>query len=156
VRDDLSTVLADYRAGLDVQLQLLAQLEAIACQQHDASPPLAPDQVATLGDVRQRLMDQLVEVEARVRPLRDGITARLDEARRTPGFELVSHRHRVAAAAVARIMATDAATLQALQSAEATRRSAAQILETGEVTLAAYRRVLLGATMPAGLVNQRG
>jgi hypothetical protein len=48
------------------------------------------------------------------------------------------------------------ARLQALRNAEHARRLAAQTLEQGESTLAAYRRVVTPALESATLVNRRG
>lgn len=152
---DLAATLADYRAGLDLEVRLLTDLEVLACRQRDLPHPLSLDQLIGIGDQRQHLMGRLLEVEAHIRPLREAIVARLDVAQALPGFRLASDRHRLAGEIVARIRMVDAATLDALQAAERAHRHTATDLDAGEATLAAYRRVLAHAPGP-GLVNQRG
>ena len=50
----------------------------------------------------------------------------------------------------------DEHSLTVLQQADAERRAAAQSLETGEATLAAYRRIVQEPPPSAGLFTQRG
>ena len=57
---------------------------------------------------------------------------------------------------VAKILGEDRTTLDALADAERARRLAAQTIEAGEATLAAYRRVILPSPGSAGLVSRRG
>src|SRR5690606_31231424 len=106
VLQDLSVVLADYRAGLDAALDLLSQLEALSARQRAdaAAPSVSPDAVAAHVAERQRLLDALLQLESRLKPLRDHITRHLETARAVPGFQVVAERHRAAADAVARIM----------------------------------------------------
>ena len=61
-----------------------------------------------------------------------------------------------AAALVARILATDEESIQALADAELARRAAVASLEQGETTLAAYRRVLSPTLAQASLLDRRG
>jgi len=158
VLQDLSVVLADYRAGLDAALDLLSQLEALSARQRAdaAAPSVSPDAVAAHVAERQRLLDALLQLESRLKPLRDHITRHLETARAVPGFQVVAERHRAAADAVARIMQTDQESLEAFKQADARRRADVQHVETAGATLAAYRRVLEGPQGSAGLVDQRG
>jgi flagellar biosynthesis/type III secretory pathway chaperone len=71
-------------------------------------------------------------------------------------FPEVLKRHRIAGELVARILESDRELLQQLQAAEEDRRQAAHAIETGEVTLNAYRRVLAPAVSSVGLINRRG
>jgi len=62
----------------------------------------------------------------------------------------------VAANLVASILETDKASMRALADAELARRAAMAGLETGETTLAAYRRVLSPPVGSASVLNLRG
>lgn len=152
----LSEVLVDYGAGLDAALQLLTQLEDVAARQRALSAPSVPDVLTAIVADRQRLLDGLLVLEGRLRPLREFISTHLELARQVPGFAVVAERHRTAAEAVARIVLVDAESLAALQEADAQRRLDALTVETAGTTLAAYRRVLEGPHGSAGLVDQRG
>lgn len=155
---DLSVVLADYRAGLDAALDLLAQLEALSARQcaEASTPSLSPEVVEGHVAERQTLLDGLLQLESRLKPLRDRISSQIDRAREVPGFQVVAERHRAASDAVARIMQADQQSLDALKQADARRRADVQSVETAGATLAAYRRVLSGPQGSAGLVDQRG
>lgn len=153
---DLDVVLADYRTGLDAELAVLARLEDVATRQHALPHPADPDSLTALALERERQLSALAGLEQQIAPLREQIARRLVEARALPGFAGIADRHRRATAAVARIGALDEESLAALQRADADRRQAAQRLDTGEATLAAYRRTLQQPSGPAGLVDQRG
>jgi len=153
---DLETVLADYRTGLDAELALLGDLEMLATRQHTLPYPGDPDALTSLTREREVLLSALGALETQVAPLRDRITANLPGARALPGFTGIQERHRRAAEIVARISKMDDESLARLQQADAERRAAAQSLETGEATLAAYRRVLQQPPQSAGLFTQRG
>lgn len=152
---DLEMVLADYRTGLDAELALLAELEGLATRQHALPHPADPDILTSLALERERHLALLTALEQRVQPLRKQIEAGLAEFRQQPGFAGVAERHRRASELVARIMSLDDASLKALQVADVERRVAAHSLETGEATLAAYRRTLQPQPS-AGLFTQRG
>ncbi len=77
-------------------------------------------------------------------------------ARRFEVFAEVLSRHRQAGDLVARILESDRELLKELQAAEQARRQAAAAIETGEVTLNAYRRVLSPSVSSVGLINRRG
>jgi hypothetical protein len=156
VTADLATVLADYRTGLDAELQLLAQLDTVASRQHALPHPPGADDLTALGAERERCLAALLALEQRLIPLRQHIASHLDDARRQPGFAGVSDRHRRAGEIVARIMQLDAESLDALERADQDRRAAAQSIEAGEATLAAYRRILQQPQPSAGLFTQRG
>ena len=101
-------------------------------------------------------MANLVSIEHTLKPLR----AQLVEARATlqgdAAFQAVAALHQKAADMVARILATDSQSLQALKDAEHARRFAAESMEKGESTLAAYRRVVSPPLQGARIVNRRG
>jgi hypothetical protein len=156
VTPDLATALADYRTGMDAQLQVLAQLESIATRQHALPHPPPAEALTSLGLEREQQLSALSGLEQRLKPLRALVAAQLDRARTLPGFAGVAERDRRAAEYVATIMRLDAESLQVLERANEERRAAAQNLEAGEVTLAVYRRVLQQPQPSAGLFNERG
>jgi len=156
VNADLESVLADYRTGLDAELALLAQIEVLATRQHGLSHPTDPDILTDLALQRERHLAALAALEQQVQPLRQQITDKLIEARQQPGFAGIADRHRRASDIVTSIMRLDEASLEVLRRADTDRRAAAQSLETGEATLAAYRRILQQPQPSAGLFTQRG
>lgn len=158
VSPPLTAVLADYRAGLDAALELLARLEALSTRQRAeaGAPSDSPTVLEGLMAERQHLLDGLLRLDAQITPLRERISRELAEARTLPGFSLVAERQRTAAAAVSRIMRQDQDSVAALQQSDARRRADAQHVETAGATLAAYRRVLEGPQGPVGLVDERG
>jgi hypothetical protein len=156
VTADLATALADYRTGLDTELQLLSQLEAIASRQHALPHPPPVDALSSLGLERERALSTLSGLELQVQPLREYLAAHLATARTLPGFAGVADRHRRAAELVKTIMQLDGESLDALKRADQERRAAVHTLEAGEATLAAYRRVLQQPQPSAGLFTQRG
>ncbi len=153
---DLATALADYRTGLDAELQQLAALDSVASRQRALPHPPGAAELTALGTEREQHLAALLALEAQLVPLRQHIAAHLDEARDLPGFDGVADRHRRVADLVTRIMQLDAESLEALQRADQDRRAAAQSIEAGEATLAAYRRILQQPQQSAGLFTQRG
>jgi hypothetical protein len=156
VTADLATTLADYRTGLDAELQLLHQLETLATRQRDLPHPPGADDLTALGLERERQLAALLALETQLQPLRQRLLSSLPEARELPGFAGVAERHKRAGDLVALIMRLDRESLDILQKADQDRRAAAQSLETGEATLAAYRRILQQPQPSAGLFTQRG
>jgi hypothetical protein len=154
--EELAHTLATYGAGLQAELALLQQLEGLAIKQHESSTENDLNRLTQIGDERARLMSALVQLEHDLKPLREIIAARLAAARQIPGFDEVLVRHRHASELVTQIMESDRQVLRQLQAAEPARRKAAQAIETGEVTLAAYRRVIAPAVASVGLIDRRG
>lgn len=152
----MRSVIAAYRSGLETELALLAQLQRLAADQQQNSVSSDMPALARVADERARLMASLVAVEHQVKPLRDAIAGSLDLASACPGFEQVAALHRVASRLVATILSSDHDTLRALRDAEAARRAAAQAIEKGETTLAAYRRVIAPPLASAAIVDRRG
>ncbi len=150
------TVLADYRTGLDAELAVLADIEALATRQRTLPHPIDPDLLAALAHERERQLAALAALEARVLPLRQHIAASLSRFRTMPGFAGVADRHQRASDAIARIARLDDESLAILRRDDADRRVAAHSLETGEATLAAYRKVIDQAPDPAGFFAERG
>jgi hypothetical protein len=91
-----------------------------------------------------------------VRPLRDTIAQRIEDARRLPGFDALVRLHREAEGLVTAIQLADRTVLHDLETAGVARREALLALETGEATLAAYRKVLAPTPGSATIVDQHG
>lgn len=154
--EELAQVLTTYGAGLQAEIALLHQLEGLSLAQRDASTANDVDRLTRVGDERTRLMAALVQIEHDLKPVRETIAARLAAMREQPLFHEVLVRHRQAGDLVSRILESDREILRLLQDAEAVRREAAHAIETGEATLAAYRRVLKPTVASVGLVDRRG
>ena len=153
---DLVEVLHEYRAGLEAEMALLYRLERLDTSRHDVSSHDGVIELAALADEREKVMANLVSIEHTLKPLR----AQLVDARATlqddAAFREVAALHQKAADLVARILASDGQSLQALKDAEHARRFAAESMEKGESTLAAYRRVVAPPLEGARIVNRRG
>jgi hypothetical protein len=152
---DFHAMLAEYRAGLDAELALLRQLDALSGRQRAA---VTAGDLGTLRDVhaaRDSVMRSLVEIEHEVAPLRTLLARERQHVAGLREFQAVSALHAEAAAMVNRIIASDAQSKAALEEAELTRRSAALAMEKGGTTLQAYRRVITPTSNPT-LLNRRG
>ncbi len=152
----LAQTIAAYDAGLDAEIVLLRQLEGLAARQREADAMHDVELLTRCTDERTRLMGGLVELEHQLRPVRDRLADSQREASRLPGFTALVLKHRDAAALVAQILHQDQQTLDALRDAEQARRFAAQTIEAGETTLAAYRRVVAPPPTHAALIDERG
>ncbi len=154
--DDVRRLLAQYRAGIDAELQLLRQLAEVSAQQRETSDTGDFDTFTAVADTRDRVMRSLGTIEENLREVRQELTAHRELAVTVEGFDEVATRHREAAHLVNEILSTDQRSLSALADAELARRSAVVSLERGETTLAAYRRVLAPPVSSARLVDKRG
>jgi hypothetical protein len=152
---DFHALLAEYRAGLDAELALLRQLDALSIRQRAA---VTSGDVGILRDVhaaRDSVMRSLVEVEHELAPLRGILAGERHQLAGLREFQAVAALHAEAAAMVNRIIASDTQSKAALEEAELARRSAALAMEKGGTTLQAYRRVITPSSN-ATLVNRRG
>jgi hypothetical protein len=145
-----------YASGLEAEFVLLEQLDQLSVAQQTSSVGNDVAGVARFTDERMRLMNTLVTIEHELKPIRERLAEHRHDAMRLPGFDQLVVRHREAAALVARILTADQQTLDALRAAEDARRFAAQAIEAGETTLAAYRRVVAPPPSNAALVDERG
>jgi hypothetical protein len=152
----LSQAVATYASGLEAEIGLLRQLDALAARQRDADALNDVGVLTRCTDERTQLMAGLVALEHQLKPVRDRLAESQLEATRIAGFPALVARHREAAALVARILNRDQQTLDALRDAEQARRFAAQTIEAGETTLAAYRRVVAPPPTHAALIDERG
>ena len=153
---DLAILLADYRTGLDAELQVLSGLEDTAIRQRALPGHPAPEELTALAQVRQQQLAALAGLEQQLLPLRQRLAADVDAARELPGFAGVVERHRRVQDLIASINRMDDESLEVLRQAEEERRATAHSLDTGEATLAAYRRLLQQPQPSAGLFTQRG
>lgn len=154
-RDDLASAIAGYGAGLAAELSLLERLGALAEAQQDAGRGDDLQRLTSVGDERAAVLASLVEVEHQIKPLRQVLSSALEEARAMPGFDEVVALHRAAGQLVSGILSADRGTMESLREAERTRRLAAQTVERGATTLAAYRRVVAPPTRSA-IVDAKG
>ena len=148
-------VIAQYRAGLEAEMSLLRCLRALAHAEHQEAAALGPS-LSDIVDQREAVVASLVAIESQLKPLREVIVAHRELLADVPAFLAVSELHQDAAALVASIVGTDAESLAALKQAELTRKFAAEAVEKGENTLAAYRRVVTRRLAQATLIYRRG
>ena len=148
-------LMTEYRAGLEAEIALLRHLATLATREREVAESGRLDALDDVIDARDQVMAALVSLEAGIRPIRHAL--------RDPGelvhlreFRELTALHEEAAALAEEILASDAHSLQCLREAELARRFAAESLEKGESTLAAYRRVVMPALASATLVNRRG
>ena len=153
---DLVSLVDQYQVGIDAQLRLLRQLEAIAVRQRDETVARNFEAFAAEADERDHLTRSLVTLEEHLRPLRRQLTEHRRDAERVPGFLRVAERHREASDLVTRILTTDRDSFRALADADLARRAVLSGLEQGELTLAAYRKVLAPSLTQPALVDERG
>jgi hypothetical protein len=153
--DELQPVIAQYRAGLEAEMSLLRRLRGLAhAEQQEAAAP--GEALIAIVDQRETVMATLVSVESQLKPLREILVANREPLAEVPEFLAVSALHQDAAALVASIVGADHESQAALKQAEITRKLAADAVEKGENTLAAYRRVVTPRLAQATLVNRRG
>ena len=149
-------VLLAYTAGLDAEIAILEQVEALAAEQRAV---WARDELLPLGGLATRraaLMHELAAVEARIAPLRDRLQADLSRSLGTPGYPAAEARRQDAQRVIYRLLAADRKLLTDLETSLESRRREAHDLDTGNATLAAYRRVVEPTLASAGLFDQRG
>ena len=151
----LTTLLAQYRSGLDAQMVLLRRLQIASAKQRDAAAVQDFDLLHVASDERDGLMTGLVTIENQIREVRATLKNRRKEAQALPGYREAVELHADALALSQAILKIDDEATEALQQAELVRREAAKAVEQGETTLSAYRRVMTG---PGGakLVDRHG
>jgi hypothetical protein len=154
--DELVRLIAQYRAGIEAELNLLRQLAEVSSHQRSVTGAGDFSAFSEASDDRERLMRSLVTIEEGLRTVRATLTEHREIAERIKGFDEVVALHREAATLTASILNADQSSLSALADAELARRTAVASLERGENTLAAYRRVLAPPIASATLLNRRG
>jgi hypothetical protein len=153
---EFTALVAEYRAGLDVELVLLHRIESLAGQQREASRAGDLTLLGAVSDQRDRVMASLVTLENQLKPMRLKLAEKYKQLADDPRFKDLVARHKDAASRVTAILSWDHDSLDALKEAEKARSFAARTLEQGESTLAAYRRVVAPPVGGATLVNRKG
>jgi hypothetical protein len=151
----LVALIDQYRAGLEAEIVILRRLEQIAARQQEASSIGDLKALQRAADDRDAFMAALVNIEGDLRIVRQTLSKSKEEAKHLQGYPEAVRLHREAITLVSGILKTDGDSLHALAAAEMARRESARAIETGETTLAAYRRVMT-ALPGATLVDRRG
>lgn len=155
-RAELELMLEEFRKGLETELVLLRQLQAVAARQREVSAARDFDQFKIVSDERDRLTRSLLAIEQGLAENRDLLTRHRDQASALPVYGTILALRQASTDLVNDIQSCDRVAMQALADADVARRAAMASLERGESTLAAYRRVLAPPVKNAGLVNTRG
>ena len=155
-RGELELTLDGLRRGLEAELALLRQLRAVAGQQRAVSDGHDFDRFQAVSDERDRLTRSLLAVEQDLAVTRATIGGLRDEASGIPMYGTILALRQVSTDLVNEILACDQDAMKALADAELARRAALASLERGDITLAAYRRVLAPPTSNANLLDSRG
>jgi hypothetical protein len=153
---DVAHLLEEYRAGLEAEITLLRQLEAIASRQREVSETRNFDHLAVESDLRGRLTRTLVTIENGVRQVREQLKASRANVSGLDAFRHVTELRHTATEMVNRILTTDRESMKALGDAELARRAAVASLERGETTLSAYRKVIAPPLSSSALLDRRG
>ncbi len=154
--DGLRHLIGAYGTGLEAELALLRRLRALSTRQPDASTTTGLETLNQIGDERERLMNSLLALEHDLKPTRELLWEHRLQAAALEEFHEVAARHRSASDLVTTILSSDRDTLQVLRETEEARRAAAQAIEVGETTLAAYRRVITPTPDSPAIMNRRG
>ena len=154
--ETLADAIVSYASGLDAELDLLSHLELLSARQREATISGSVDDLTACSDERERLTAALIALEQDLKPIRALLADNAHAAARLPGFPALVARHHSAARRVSALVDADAQTMAALKEAEAARRFAAQTIDAGESTLAAYRRVIAPPPTSAAIVDERG
>ena len=155
-RAQLEVTLDEFRRGLEAELALLRQLRAVAGQQRAVSDGHDFDRFQAVSDERDRLTRSLLAVEQDLAVTRATIGGLRDEASGIPMYGTILALRQVSTDLINEILACDQDAMKALADAELARRAALASLERGDITLAAYRRVLAPPTSNANLLDSRG
>jgi hypothetical protein len=153
---ELTPLVAQYRAGLEAEMTLLHRLEVLAARQRETSEQADLETLSDVSDQRDRVMAGLVRIEHELKPVRMKLLEYRQVLDGIAEFRDVAHLHHSAAMLIERIVSDDHSSLAALKEAERARRFAAKAVEQGESTLAAYRRVVSPPLTGAALVSRKG
>ena len=148
-------LIIEYRAGLEAEIALLRHLATLAERERELTHSAQLNGLDDVTDARDQVMAALVSLEAGLKPVRQELR-HPGELARLPEYRELSALHEEAAALAHEILAADTHSLSALRDAELARRFAAESLERGESTLAAYRRVVVPSLASATLLDRRG
>ena len=155
-RSELELTLEEFRKGLETELALLRQLQAVALQQREISTARDFDRFKVVSDERDRLTRSLLAIEQGMAEQREMLAAFRDDAQGIPVYGSILALRQASTDLVNDILGCDREAMKVLADAEMARRAAMASLERGETTLAAYRKVLAPPVSNAGLVDRRG
>ena len=155
-RQELELRLDEFRRGLETELALLRQLQAVAAGQREVSEARDFDRFQLLSDERDRLTRSLLAIEHSLADARASLVEWRDQASGIPVYGTILALRQASSTLVSEILESDRKAMRVLADAEVARRAALSSLERGENTLAAYRRVLAPPVSNAGLVDSRG
>lgn len=154
--DQLARLIDLWHAGLEAQRTVVRQLEHIAEAQRDVTSSRDFETFHAISDTRDQLTRSLITLEDGLRPVRQTLLESRAQAAALAGYAGAAAMQQSISAQVARILATDRQSLDALAEAEVARRSVLANLERGEATLNAYRRALSPPIAGAVLMNRKG
>jgi hypothetical protein len=155
-RQELELTLEEFRRGLEAELSLLRQLQAVAAEQRTVSDARDFDRFQSVSDERDRLTRSLLAMEHGLADTRAALREWRDIAAGIPVYGTILALGQSSTSLVNEILESDREAMRALADAEVARRAALSSLERGENTLAAYRRVLAPPASNAGLLDSRG
>ena len=155
-RQELELRLDEFRRGLETELALLRQLQAVAAGQREVSEARDFDSFQLLSDERDRLTRSLLAIEHSLADARASLVDWRHQASGIPVYGTILALRQASSTLVSEILESDRKAMRVLADAEVARRAALSSLERGENTLAAYRRVLAPPASNAGLVDSRG
>jgi len=153
---ELGPLVTQYRAGLEAEMSLLRRLDVLSVEQRELTRAGKLQDLLPITEERDRLMAGLVQIEHGLKPIRLQLADARGQLAGLLEFQNVAALHREAADLAGAILNADRHSVEALKEAEFARRTAAQALEQGESTLAAYRRVVTPPLTAPTLVNKRG
>ncbi|MFN7980607.1 MAG: hypothetical protein U0Q11_02005 [Vicinamibacterales bacterium] len=155
-RQELELTLDEFRRGLEAELALLRQLQAVAAKQRAVSDAHDFDRFQSVSDERDRLTRNLLAMESGLAETRAALSSWRDQAADIPVYGTILALRQASTDLVNDILTSDRESMRMLADAEVARRAALSSLERGENTLAAYRRVLAPPATNAGLIDSRG
>ena len=148
--------LEDYSQRFALEVDLVRQLAACALAQCEAAEARDVVALARAALDRQSCMDALQQLEQALAPLRAGLLRHVQASPTVPRHAAILAMHDAAKKGIAEIVERDARMRPALEALRNEARTGSQQIEAGEVTLAAYKRVVAPPPASAGLVDSRG
>lgn len=146
----------DYARRFATGVGLLGRLIERSREQCDAASSRDLQSLARATLDRHDAMEALLELERLIGPGRALLVSHIGSGHTSPGCADVLAMHTEARRLVAELADQDARTRSALDTLRAEAHAGAQEAEAGEITLAAYRRVVAPPPSSAELVDRRG
>ena len=153
---EIDSALATCRACLESELPLLHRVHELSVLQRDCSAQNDVEGLSRAGDARERVLAEILSIESRILPTRELLASEPALVSTRPGFGALGDLQRTAANLIVEILAVGERTKELLREAQVAREQLARSLDTGETTLAAYRRVIVPVVPSASLVSSKG